>query len=388
MPQSDSSINDLPDEILSHILSFLPTRHAFKTILLSKKWIPICYSLSVLRVDDGIVNNADNRIHLLRFVEDFIFSPHSQHIPLKAFVLNCRFQIWDVETDRSTFDKCLQAAKLRRVVYLYLYLLYIPLAPTIFCFKTLVVLTLIKMRPDSLFDCSVDLPMLKNLYLCDVRFHHMDDFMKLLSGCPELERLTSLYVKANDMAPARGYTKPLSKLILSTIRLFEVPFKAVYNVQHLNISGLGINLVNKETNSYYKDFPVFENLTLLNLGWSTHTQIHEWDEVVKMLQSCPKLQSLSISKAKSSPTKEDWKYPYHVPQCLLTQLITCNIEDYEAIQADFRFAAYILENARHLENMTICRNPLPKPMESPHFLSDLSSCSRISPTCKLSFSEI
>ncbi|XP_058775433.1 putative FBD-associated F-box protein At3g50710 [Vicia villosa] len=377
-PQSESTINDLPDEILSHILSFLPTKHAFKTILLSKKWIPICHSLSVLRIDDdGAVSNSMNRIHLLKLVEAFMFSPHSQHLPLKSFILNCRSQQWDAETDRFTFDKCLEAAKLRRVIYLYLYLLYIPLSPTIFCFKTLVSMTLIKIRPHTLFHSSVDLPLLKTLYMYDVCFHHIADFMKLLSGCPVLEKLSTVFVQANDRSATKVYFKPLSKLITADILLFEIPFKV-----------LGHSRNDKKTDSFYKEFPVFENLTVLNLCWSTSAQIHEWDEVVKMLQSCPKLQSLSISKAKSSPTKEDWKYPYHVPQCLSSHLTTINITEYEAIEADFRFAAYILENARHLEKMTICRNHFPKPMESPHFLSDLFSCSRISPACKLSFSEL
>ncbi|XP_058769388.1 FBD-associated F-box protein At3g52670-like [Vicia villosa] len=369
-PQSESSINDLPDEILSHILSFLTAKHAFKTIILSKKWIPLCHSLSVLHIaDDGIVNNAQNRIHLLRLVEAFMFSPHSQHLPLKSFILNCRSQTWDAKTDPSTFDKLIEAAKLRRVIYLYLYLLYIPLAPTIFCFKTLVSMTLIKIRPDTLFHSSVDLPSLKTLYMYDVCFHHIADFMKLLSGCPVLEKLSTVFVQANDRSATKVYFKPLSKLITADIVLFEIPFKVVYNVQHLNISGLGHSLNDKKTDSFYKEFPVFENLKVLNLCWSTTAQIHEWDE------------------AKSSPTKEDWKYPYHVPQCLSSHLTTINITEYEAIEADFRFAAYILENARHLEKMTICRNHFPKPMESPHFLSDLFSCSRISPACKLSFSE-
>ncbi|XP_050909560.1 F-box/LRR-repeat protein At3g59200 [Lathyrus oleraceus] len=331
-PQSESSIHDLPDEILSHILSFLPTKHAFKTILLSKKWIPICHSRSALHIDDIIVNSAENKIHLVRFVDAFMFSPHSQHLPLKSFSINCRSQQWDAKTDRFTFDKWIEAAKLRRVLRIYLYLLDVPLSPTIFCFKTLVSLTLVKIQPDTLFDSSVDLPSLKSLCLNDVRFHHIDHFMKLLSGCPVLERLSTMFVKVNDRATAKGYFKPLSKLIIAGIVLFEVPFKAVYNVQHLNVSGLGHDLISKETNSFYKDFPVFENLTVLNLCWSNNTQIHDWDEL-----------------AKSAPTKEDWKYPYHVPQCLLSHLITCNIRDYEAIEADFRFATYILQNARYLQ---------------------------------------
>jgi len=57
---------------------------------------------------------------------------------------------------------------------------------------------------------------------------------------------------------------------------------------------LGKNLPNEEINSYYKSFPVFENLTELQLYWVN--SIHDWGEVVKMLQNCPKLQTLKIYK--------------------------------------------------------------------------------------------
>lgn len=48
-------------------------------------------------------------------------------------------------------------------------------------------------------------------------------------------------------------------------------------------------------NSYYKGFPVFENLIQLQLVWF-YDAIYDWGEIVKMLENCPKLQTLSISK--------------------------------------------------------------------------------------------
>jgi hypothetical protein len=138
-----------------------------------------------------------------------------------------------------------------------------------------------------------------------------------------------------------------------------------------------------------------------------------------MLQNCPKLQALSISKVCwsrqwividfcwlficiilsiftnpifywqwTNPTvtrgKDDWKYPYHVPKCISSHLKTCTISGYNAVEGDFRFATYILQNARLLQVMTIgydiSRN------ESSQFLKDLSSCQRISPACKLTIS--
>lgn len=86
-----------------------------------------------------------------------------------------------------------------------------------------------------MFRSSVDLPSLKTLYMCFVSFEDMKDLMKLLSGCPMLENLKTICVDANAGVTAGGYFKPLSKLINADINLFEVPLRAVYNVQRLYV---------------------------------------------------------------------------------------------------------------------------------------------------------
>jgi hypothetical protein len=57
------------------------------------------------------------------------------------------------------------------------------------------------------------------------------------------------------------------------------------------------------------------------------------------------------------------------------------------VEADFRFATYILQNANFLQVMKISHSKKLHPMESPHYLEDLSSYPRISPDCKLSFKD-
>ncbi|WJX62825.1 hypothetical protein P8452_47780 [Trifolium repens] len=302
-----------------------------------------------------------------------------------------------------------------------------------------------------MFDCSVDLPLLKTLDLYFVRFECIEDFMKLLSGCPILENLKTLYVKTtayfdnegyidpmyelmeaeidslihlfdadlNDIdedlkrkikrkitklilgclmledvktvyvdssvgVTAGGYSKPcLSKLIKADIHLFDVPLRGISGVQFLTLTGMGKSLPNEEINTYYKGFSVFKNLIELQLFWSNHF-VHDWNEVVTMLQNCPKLQNLSISKCRNSTTTEDWKYPFHVPKCVSSHLTTCKIIDYEPVEADFRFATYILQNANLLQVMEIHCPFTPKAMTSPKFIEDLITCPRISPACKLS----
>ncbi|MCH95536.1 F-box/FBD/LRR-repeat protein, partial [Trifolium medium] len=47
------NINDFQDEILTHILRFLPFKQAFRTTtVLSKRWRPLPRSLAVLHIDD------------------------------------------------------------------------------------------------------------------------------------------------------------------------------------------------------------------------------------------------------------------------------------------------------------------------------------------------
>ncbi|AES65190.1 cyclin-like F-box protein [Medicago truncatula] len=380
-----NTINDFHDDILTHIISFLPIKDAFRTTLLSKRWVLLCRSLPVLHINDDGVKNEKDLIQFRQMLDAVMFSPRSQDSTHKSFKLTCCSILWDANVDCFNMDKWIEAATGLRVEYLYLHLFENPLTLTIFCCKTLVVLHLTDIHVPNMFDCSLHLPLLKILYLFSVRFQDSVDFTKLLYGCPKLDCLSTLFVEpavttfeANAGITAEGYFNPLSNLISAVV---DVPYKAVSNVKFLSVFGI---LDTEEINSYNNGFPVFGNLIELQLCW-IHG-IHDYVEVVKMLQNCPKLQALRIEKvclSALSTTIENWEYPDHVPKCVSSHLTTCRIELYEAMEADFRFASYILKNARLLQVMTICRTLTPKPIESPKNLEDLSSCPKISPTCKL-----
>jgi hypothetical protein len=82
-------------------------------------------------------------------------------------------------------------------------------------------------------------------------------------------------------------------------------------------------------------------------------------------------------------TKDDWKYPDHVPECVRSHLTTCNIINYDVAEADFRFAIYILKNARLLQDMTIHVHGSSNTMQRAQFVENLSYFPRTSPACKL-----
>jgi hypothetical protein len=131
-------------------------------------------------------------------------------------------------------DEWIEAALGRGVEVLDLCLYDLPAPCSIFSCKTLVVLKLWKVlvRMDG---CSVDLPLLKKLDLNAILFKDMEDIMELLSGCPNLEDLSTHCVNGTQGVLCGGYFKPLTKLIKANFSLLEVPFTAVYNVQFLSV---------------------------------------------------------------------------------------------------------------------------------------------------------
>ncbi|PRQ52916.1 putative F-box domain, leucine-rich repeat domain, L domain-containing protein [Rosa chinensis] len=84
------SLNDLPDEILLHILSFFPTLDAVQTSLISRKWRPLWSRLRFLKFsyEHFPLNDppSDNRDFFAEFVDRaLILRPHS---PIDLFSLS------------------------------------------------------------------------------------------------------------------------------------------------------------------------------------------------------------------------------------------------------------------------------------------------------------
>ncbi|AES97686.1 F-box/RNI/FBD-like domain protein [Medicago truncatula] len=157
-------ISNLPDELLSNILSFLPTKQDFSTSLLSKTWAPLCHSLSVLEFDDETNRDDDDE---------------------------CRPRIYDVNLQKS-LHAWVEAAKQRYVEEFNLIAHYTRLNPIIFTSQTLFVLKLEWLHVEN-YNFYVDLPSLKILGLKYVCCENQNDFIKLLNACPILQDLHIFY---------------------------------------------------------------------------------------------------------------------------------------------------------------------------------------------------
>ncbi|XP_045810235.1 F-box/FBD/LRR-repeat protein At5g22700-like [Trifolium pratense] len=154
-------IDDLPDSILCHILSFLPTKQAATTSVLSKRWKPVWLLVPALDFDDETFKDFGKFHNFIRST----FTLRDKNDAIHSFKFKC--------------GRCNMANKKRLT----------KLPPHIFNFKMLQVLTLTNMQAFH-FD-QVDFPHLKTLHLNSVHFISHEYIMKFLLGCPILENLQS-----------------------------------------------------------------------------------------------------------------------------------------------------------------------------------------------------
>ncbi|XP_057439890.1 FBD-associated F-box protein At4g10400-like [Lotus japonicus] len=287
----EDRISDLPDEILCHILSFLPTKVACTTTVLSKRWISLYYSLTTLHFEDEEEEGGDvppkkddekdigAHFRFCCFVDKFMLS--QQHHPIKTFRLTCRSELWGEDHAPLNVDEWVEVTKRCHVEDFQICFQNLIISPENRCYQdnlltfdrlydqprdqnvdtTIEVLktSLSKRRrlvenlklPPSIFTCkslvvlklsglmvgevgSVELPSLKTLHLVEVFFQERKDFMMLLSGCPVLEDLHASSVNHLQDTLIDGF-KDFPNLVTADIRVLHVPFTILYNVQFLRI---------------------------------------------------------------------------------------------------------------------------------------------------------
>ncbi|XP_057436217.1 F-box/FBD/LRR-repeat protein At5g56420-like [Lotus japonicus] len=379
LPLGIDRISALPDEMLIHILSFLPTKSAFATTVLSKRWTPLFHSLTAVYFDDEGVEDEKTCGRFIRFVDTIL---RVQQQPIKTFhLMLTRFEL--CKDLRFNVNRWVKAANQRGVenIELSTSRCAARLFFSFFTSQTLVVLKLNRFYMGSHDFESIDLPSLKILQLIDTEFLQKEDFKKLLSGCPIL---VDLYARVKFLSDRNndnpGY-KTMPKLEKACITQLDVPFTVIYNVEFLRIEQMERRYKDKYINSYYRGMPDFQNLISIEL---TFASFHGWVDVVEVLPYCPKLQSLAIEKGDEYVQfYQKWAHAKEpVPECVSLHLTTCSIKNFDSWD-DFEFAEFILQNARFLQAMELCSALSVEENEKQLFLKQFSRSPRLSPTCKI-----
>ncbi|KAH9605029.1 hypothetical protein KSS87_019994 [Heliosperma pusillum] len=190
--ESRDMISILPDELLGHLLSFLPTRCAVSTSILSKRWRYLFSLMTCLCFDDlpcfghPIYNVRIESTKRFKEFVDKVLELH-QISPIKKFSLLCR-----AAYDNSDLNRWLSYALQKGVQELHCNLAngMNCMLDGVFVCKTLVSL---KLTPPSLkkiqIPLSACLPKLKILHLELIIFFDCNAMERLFAGCEKLEEL-------------------------------------------------------------------------------------------------------------------------------------------------------------------------------------------------------
>lgn len=394
MAPSEDRISKLDDKIIHHILSYVPTKDAVTTSVLSKRWTNLWCFVPFLDFSD--IKLADHESFLWFnqfFYTVMLFRETYASNSIDSFSLDIQYAHLNYFSILR-LNNWLYLLGKRNVKYLNLHLNFlnallvdddvqhrktlIPKLPsTIFTCKTLVVLNIscfaFKGFSFSSVGFGFGFPSLKTLHFNHIYFNHLRDFLLLLAGCPILEDFKACHVFTleEEEEATQESTLNLSNLIRTDIidTNFDIPMKALFNSVFLRIQ-----LCQRYT-SY--DFPTFNNLTHLVINYYL-------DMFIKVLYHCPNLQNLELYQTQTDcdqKGQQSWVNPTSAPQCLSLHLTTCTIRDFAFVdlQNDIMLARYILNNARVLQTMMIWSDK-----EQPQIERELSSCPRASTTCQLS----
>ncbi|KAK9733884.1 hypothetical protein RND81_04G098700 [Saponaria officinalis] len=188
-------ISSLPDKLLGHVLSFLPTRLAVITSILSTRWRYLFTLTTCLSFDDQIsyVDQEPNEIiEATRCFNEFVDKVVKLHqiSPIKKFSLVCHGTY-----DKSDLNRWLTNA-LQKGVQELSYERYgsidrVSDHDSLFMCETLVSLKMKDPGYNTIkFPQSARLPKLKILHLDWILFFDFNSMEKLFSGCQLLEELT------------------------------------------------------------------------------------------------------------------------------------------------------------------------------------------------------
>ncbi|GAU23895.1 hypothetical protein TSUD_35650 [Trifolium subterraneum] len=384
-------ISTLPDEILCRILSFLTTKEAVSTSILSKRWTHLCHRVLNLRFTNIKLNAVKSILRFNQSVYSVLVSRQTTGSnSINEFHLDIQYSNPN-HGYRHGFPHVVKWINLfvqRNLEHLHLHIngIHTKLPISIFTCKTLVSLYLCGFYVEFSSN-GFRFPSLKTLHLVTITFQEVKDFVLLIAGCPILEDLEVYDLRCNnvlDSLTIQEY-KSLSfpRLTRARIRGIVCDFPAIAFSNSESLSIDTIIYTNEKLNQLKTpcdDIYIFHNLT--------HLEMQEyWHTVLRLLHLCPKLQNLKLGQkftvAMTTWNEEDdhesYAEPEFVPQCLLSNFRTCTIEEFLGRTQEFLLAAYILRNAKNLQTMTIkCYRRMLK------LENRLSQCLKASATCQLS----
>lgn len=383
-------ISNLPDPLLCHILSYIPTKSAVATSILSKRWKNVWTKVPKLDFSEmphlGSCCILGPRETLF---ESFVSKVLSSNDMSSINILRLHFYNGLLP---STANSWLQNIVDRDIqeIDLTCHCPSLKLPKTFFTKEKLVVLKLTCFTlnvPDSLH-----WPSLEYLHVIHARFHNKKSLQNLISGSPTLKELAidccrgismlciscsslkTLEIK-NTLLGNENHVLVIEAPNLETLYLSDLADqydfsnvsldKAVLTIHDrgLNhrekflellrgICNLKILKLGRVTTEVLQDIlkssslPVFDNIQLPvfhNLVYLEMT-VGNWFIIPQMLECSPNLISLVLYNY-TYRAQTEWRQPSSVPKCLVLTLQEISIHYLTKDDKDMKMVEYLLQNA-------------------------------------------
>ncbi|XP_057465395.1 F-box/LRR-repeat protein At4g14103-like isoform X2 [Actinidia eriantha] len=410
----EDKISNLPDCILQHVLSFLPTKDAVATCILSTRWKDLWTFVRYIDFDDALLYYSEENgwyplkmTCFMNFVERVLLLRHGSN--MEKFRLSCR-----VCFNASRIHAWVSAAIKHKVEELDLCLFVETPFTLPRCVFDSESLTVVKIEMNCVLELPtcISFPQLKTLHLALVTFTDDDSTQKLLSSCPVLQDLAILDCEWMNLKRIMVSIPTLKSLTIDDLPYFgsgdelngceikidvanliffkysgyllneiflcnmsslnsasiyvpilcerrkEIGYRAVkllrglHSVKSMRISNGAIESLFLADNML-DHLPIFHNLTYLEL--SIEIEKHIIQRLVNLLQYLPNLESLVFVKGVDPHVcfdEEDWIWN-PVPKCFLTCLKSVSLHNFHGNYAEMCLLRSLLKNALFLERLNI-----------------------------------
>ncbi|XP_076887376.1 F-box protein At4g22280-like isoform X1 [Bidens hawaiensis] len=436
-------ISSLPDGVLHHMLSLLPTKDVVRTSAVSKRWKNLWASVPNLDFDDTLLYASEvDHIHspestsFMNFVERILRFRDTSKI--EKFRLSCR-----VCFNSSRISSWISSAIMYNVRELDLCIFaddssVIP--QSLFDCKSLVILK-IEMDCVLVFPPRVSFPCLKTLHLSLVTFADDDSIGKFFASCLVLEDLVLLDCDCINLKNLTISSWTLKRLTIDDIPVYEpngckikidaknlkylkytgylpneislsnapslveasihIPIlngrqkevacravdllKGLQNVVFLRVSNCTMECL-IFAGSMLARFPVFPKLTHLVLTMEIGD--YTFGAFMDLFNFCPTLQSINLSEGFDQCIElgENDSVWSPVPICISRHLKTLTFKNFHANDSEICFLKCILKYALVLEKMDIwwC-TARPRDKKERDVMKELEMIKRCSTACVITF---
>ncbi|KAL6205894.1 hypothetical protein ACLB2K_023146 [Fragaria x ananassa] len=364
-------ISELPDSVLSHMLSFLETKYAVRTSVLSTRWKNIWALVPIVNfeLEDRCPRPSKSKhASFLSFVDRVLLYRDSSHI--QRFRFHCDIY----PKDLFRIDGWIRTAIRRNVVELDLQFLLrnegvrqmFEFPISVFSCKTLVTL---KLSSNCLIYAPPKSGCFPNLKFLYVKFCYpdYDSIEQLLSGCPRVEDLT---IEGELTTPYnfKLFVPRLKRLTITVWYLDEYIDPYISNVEYLSLSAHFLYLVLRECYRWILLSQLLKrspNLECLILEYEEQGDDESYlSDETNSADDEENLGDGTNSEDEENSGEEDseneeyakhhwWNREEPAPTCVLSHLKTVSISGFKGREDEREVVKYLLKNGEVLEKMTI-----------------------------------